>query len=85
MTFAVVVPVTASPLWDGHLYAYVGDKLCRAMNSSYAQAMTCGADLRDKAESEAAKLGGFVVAVESKYWPGDRDILAAVVAARGAA
>jgi hypothetical protein len=85
-TFAVVRQMESPAVyWDGHVYDFCplnDGRLVRSIGETngkhYAYFIVCGAALQEKAEQEAEAIGGYVVEVESEYWPGPRDILAAI-------
>lgn len=87
-TYAAIAPAVAIPMFDGGLYARLpetaenGDRLVAPIvGAGFAILFTCGSALEARAIEEAAKYpGGFVVPVDSQYWPGHADIAAALAA-----
>lgn len=85
-TFAVVVACESFPMFDGKSYATLpgmakGQMACiagEANGKEYAVVCTMGAALLEKAQERAQKVGGFIVTVESKYWPSDGEIILAM-------
>lgn len=83
ITYAVVVKCKAFPMFDGNIYAHLPGMepgtmarcIGRIYGDDWAQVSTFGSALKEQAKTLADKVDGWMVEINSQYWPDGKAIL----------
>ena len=86
ITYAVVVKCEAFPMFDGNIYAHLPGMEPKTMarcigridGKDYAMVSTFGSALKVQASLLADKVDGWLIEVNSQYWPDGSAILNAM-------